>query len=253
MKNLQSDIMEVWNTLYTDEKYGIERKSSFNYFQRYLKQNHPRKITVLYDEICAEISKKNNINCPKDCDEFCINKNHDYCPKNFNPKKPIKIETLYDYSRKWKWKKREKKYDEYLLKLHFHNKEMGIIDWENEQLKFAKNRCNFHNDSLSKIHELNDNDVIVDGIVLKNGVSIEDKIKMEKINQEAYDKSLEDVYKLLYGGIIKQDNTINSNMDIKNTVSYAKTVKDTVKEYEDYFEEFEQELEENINNNSIDE
>ena len=77
--------MAVWDTRYHDEEFGLETKASFQYFQQYLKQDFPRTIKQLHDDIASKITKENQ-------------------EKN-QKKKIIKIDTLYNYSLKWKWKK----------------------------------------------------------------------------------------------------------------------------------------------------
>ena len=55
-------------------------------------------------------------------------------------------------SSKYKYQMRFDAYDNHFKELHIKSKEKEVIEWESEQLKFAKQRCNYHNDTLQKLH-----------------------------------------------------------------------------------------------------
>ena len=97
-------------------------------------------------------------------------------------------------------------YDNHFKELHIKSKEKEVIEWESEQLKFAKQRCNYHNDTLQKLHDAPERDQKqADGTVIK-GIPLDKKVDSEAENQRAYDKSLDSVYKLLFGGVVKREN-----------------------------------------------
>lgn len=238
--------MTVWDERYVDEKNGLERKSSFNYFQRLLKQKtYPRTITNLHKEIIQETIQLNHNNCPTPCNRICHVDYDDKCPDDFKPKKPIKIDTLYDYSRKWKYFKRLDAYDKYLMDLHLKTKEHDVMEWESEQLAMARQRSNFHNDTLQKLHNAPEVDQTqADGTVIK-GIPVDKKVDSESENQRAYDKSIDSVYKILYGGVTKRENhNHNDNsgeLNINNKFK-VKSLEEEEKEADEYFKELEKEL-----------
>lgn len=202
--------MAIWDTRYNDEKFGLETQASFKYFQEYLKQDYPRSIKAL----CQQINTQ----------------------QKAQGKSQTKLDTFYKYSQKWKWKMREEQYDIYLRNLHFQTKEKEVMDWESEQLKLAKQRSNFHNDTLQKIHEADEEDF-----------PLNKKVYAESQNQEAYNKSIEGIYKILHGGVEKHENKNNTTgeLDVNQTIREEKSIKELEEEYEDYYKQLKSELEGN--------
>lgn len=201
---------EIWEERYNDDEFGLETQASFKYFQEYLKQDFPRSIKALCEKINSQ--------------------------KKSQGKSQTKLDTFYKYSQKWKWKKREALYDEHLKNLHFQTKEKEIMKWESEQLKLAKQRTNFHNDTLQKIHEADNGEF-----------PLTKKVYAESQNQEAYNKSIDGVYKILYGGVEKHENK-NKNtgeLELNQNIREDKSIKDLEEEYEDYYKELQFELEGN--------
>lgn len=173
--------MNIWEERYNDEKWGLETPASFRYFQMYLEQPFPRSIKVLCEQVNSQQKSQN--------------------------KSQTKLRTFYDYSRKWKWLERAEAYDKYLIDLHFKTKEMEVMAWESEQLKVARERVKLHFDTLNKIHYA-DEDLF----------PLTKKAYAEETNERAYNQALEAVYKLLYGGVIKTENTNRSDVDLKADV-----------------------------------
>lgn len=214
-------MVEVWEERYNDEQFGLETQASFKYFQEYLKQDFPRSIKALCEKINAQ--------------------------QKAQGKSQTKLDTFYKYSQKWKWKKREALYDEHLKNLHFQTKEKEIMAWESEQLKLAKQRSNFHNDTLQKIHEANEEEF-----------PLNKKVYAESQNQEAYNKSIDGIYKILHGGVEKHENKNNNTgeLELNQNIREDKSIKDLEEEYEDYYTELQSELEGNQkedNNHNTDE
>lgn len=187
--------MKIWEERYCDEKWGLETPSSFNYFCQYLQQTFPRSIKALWQQINAEQSSQG--------------------------KPQTRLDTFYSYSRKWKWRERAEAYDEYLKDLHFRTKEYEVMQWESEQLKLARERAKLHSDTLNNIHNA-DEDLF----------PLTKKAYAEETNERAYNESIDAVYKLLYGGVVKSENTnrtdvnIDGNVDIKQTNIKEKKLKE---------------------------
>lgn len=213
--------MNIWEERYTDERYGLEQKSSFNYFQKYIQQPYPRSIKKLSEDLAEELADK---------------------------KRPPSYKTLLNFSHKWKWKKREQAYDEHLKQLHFKAKEKEVMEWESEQLKISKQRINVHTDTLEKIHKApTENKYNANGDLVEQGFPLQKKAYAESENQRAYNESLDSVYKLLYGGVIKTENTNKTDMtvdaDVKQEIKEHKTIEELKKENDDYFKQLEKDME----------
>ena len=202
--------MNIWEERYTDEKFGLETPASFNYFQQYLQQTFPRSIKAL----CQQINSQ----------------------QESQGKSQTKLDTFYKYSQKWKWVERAAAYDEYLKQLHFQTKEKEVMQWESEQLALAKERAKVHSDTLNKIHKA-DEDVF----------PLTKKAYAEETNERAYNESIDAVYKLLHGGVIKAENTnrtdMNLDADVKTEITEHKTIEEKNKENDEYFKQLENDME----------
>ena len=200
--------MEIWEERYCDEKYGLEQKSSFKYFQIYLQQPYPRSIKKLSEDLAEQLADR---------------------------KRPPSYKTLTNFSHKWKWTKRAEAYDEHLKQLHFKTKEKGVMEWESEQLKLAKQRAKIHSDTLNQIHKA-DEDLF----------PLTKKAYAEETNERAYNESIDAVYKLLHGGVIKQENRTKTDMnldaDVKQEIKEHKTIEEKNQENDEYFKQLEQDM-----------
>ena len=96
-----------------------------------------------------------------------------------------------------------------------------------------------------QLHEAPEKDQTqIDGTVIK-GISIDKKVDAEAENQRAYDKSLDSVYKLLFGGIVKRENhNHNDNsgeMNINNKIRVKSLAEEEI-EADEYFKKLDEEL-----------
>ena len=173
--------MNIWEERYCDEKWGLETNASFNYFCRYLQQEYPRNIEQLCRDVNSEQESKG--------------------------KSKTKLATFYNYSHKWKWVKRAEAYDEYLKDLHFKTKEKEVMQWESEQLALAKERAKLHSDTLNKIHKAEE-----------DLFPLTKKAYAEETNERAYNESIDAVYKLLYGGVVKAENINRTDVNLDGDV-----------------------------------
>ena len=201
--------MEVWEERYCDEKWGLETPASFRYFTRYLQQPYPRSIEAL----CRQVNSE----------------------QKSQQKSQTKLRTFYDYSRKWKWIRRAEAYDEHLKQLHFKTKEKQVMEWETQQLKQAKKRAEIHTNTLKQIHQAEE-DIF----------PLTKKAYAEETNERAYNEAIDAVYKLLHGGIIKQENR-NTNKDTMNIkqdtrITEHRTIEEKNKENDEYFKKLEQDM-----------
>ena len=201
--------MNIWEERYTDEKFGLETPASFRYFQMYLQQPYPRSIKALCEQVNAQ-------------------------QKSLN-KSQTKIDTFYKYSKNWKWIKRAEAYDNYLKELHFKNKEKEVMEWESEQLQFARERAKYHLDTMQKIHNADTKDF-----------PLTKKPYAEEANERAYNQSIESVYKILYGGVIKSENrnstSLDMEADVKTEIKEHKTIEELNEENKEYLKNIFKEL-----------
>lgn len=201
--------MNIWEERYCDEKFGLETVASFNYFQQYLQQTFPRSIKALCKQINLQQASQG--------------------------KSQTKLDTFYKYSQKWKWVERAEAYDEYLKNLHFKTKEKEVMAWESEQLEFAKERAKYHLDTMQKIHNASNEDF-----------PLTKKPYAEEANERAYNQSIESVYKILHGGVIKQENRTKTDMtvdaEVKQDITEHKTIEEKNKENDDYFRQLENDM-----------
>ena len=234
--------MEIWEERYYDEKYGLEPPVSFRHFSRLLMKNdrNLRKFAeeLVYEQIADEKKR-------------ALMKGEEYkksTEKQIETRIRKKYSSVTTNSSKYKYQMRFDAYDNHFKELHIKSKEKEVIEWESEQLKFAKQRCNYHNDTLQKLHEAPERDQKqADGSVIK-GVPLDKKVDCEAENQRAYDKSLDSVYKLLFGGVMKRENhnhndntgemNINSKFDVK-------TLAEEEIEADEYFKNLEREMNKN--------
>ena len=202
--------MAIWEERYNDEKWGLETPASFRYFQLYIQQSYPREIKALHKTLETQTKMESKTRTPK-------------------------LQTLYDYSMKWKWVERAEAYDEHLKQLHFKTKEKEVMEWESEQLKLAKQRAKLHSDTLNKIHKA-DEDLF----------PLTKKAYAEETNERAYNESIDAVYKLLHGGVIKQENRTKTDMnldaDVKQEIKEHKTIEEKNKENDEYFKQLERDM-----------
>lgn len=207
--------MNIWEERYNDEKWGLETPASFKYFQMYLQQPYPRSIK----ELCEQVNSQHTL------------------PKKSRKKSKVTLNTLYNYSKKWRWVKRAEAYDEYLKDLHFKTKEMEVMAWESEQLRVARERLKLHGETLEEIHNA-DEDLF----------PLTKKAYAEESNERAYNQAVEVVYKLLYGGVIKSENINRSDVDlkadVKEDVKVTKSIDEVKEENKEYLKEVFKELKE---------
>ena len=131
---------------------------------------------------------------------------------------------------------RAEAYDQHLKELHFRTKEKEVMAWESEQLAFARERAKYHLDTMQKIHNANTEDF-----------PLTKKPYAEEANERAYNQSIESVYKILHGGVIKSENrnstSLDMEADVKTEIKEHKTIEEKNKENDEYFKQLEKDME----------
>ena len=72
------------------------------------------------------------------------------------------------------------------------------------------------------------------------------KAYAEETNERAYNESIDAVYKLLHGGVIKSENrnstSLDMEADVKTEIKEHKTIEELKKENDDYFKQLEKDM-----------
>lgn len=76
----------LWTDPYNDEKYGEEKGASFKYFKEFIKMPSPRTLVNFHKHLSKQMSKEGRKRIPK-------------------------LQTINEYSAKWKWMMRAEAYD----------------------------------------------------------------------------------------------------------------------------------------------
>lgn len=166
----------TWNERYRSDKYGLEQKSSYNYFREYLKESKPRNLKEFHDKLSDKLSAE-------------------------NPNKKIPTyKSIRDYSHKWKWNKRAEAYDNYIDNTEDEELKSLFKEIKRNSLQNLKNRINYQNNMLVEIQ----ND---------NTLTAKDKIYASARNSEAYNNEIRSINEVYNEGkeIKEVDADVNTN------------------------------------------
>ena len=180
--------MEIWKEPYTDKKYGKEPRASFKIFQQLLKQGYPYNKRILAEKIITKSNKKTTKKQQK--------------TEDIQKKIQRKYNTIRGYSAKYKYTKRLDAYEKHLQELESKEMDRKLSKWKNKELDNAMNRVNYHNDRFEKIRD-------------NNEMSELDKAIAEERNENSYGKSIDKVFQIAYGGVIKKESKNEVKGDIK--------------------------------------
>ena len=151
-----------WNERYNNEKYGLEQKSSFNYFQMYLKEPKPRNLKEFHTKLSELLSENGRKKIPT-------------------------YKSLCDYSHKWKWNKRAEAYDRYIENSEEEELKRLFKDIKRENLENSRDRLNYQNDLLDEIKTSDD-------------LTTKDKAYASARNSEAYNNEIRSLTELYNEG-----------------------------------------------------
>lgn len=167
-----------WNERYNNDKYGLEQKSSFKYFQMYLKEPKPRNLKEFHKRL-SEILSENGL------------------------KKIPTYKSICDYSHKWKWNKRAEAYDQYIQNKEDEELKALFHDIKKENLNKARTRLKYQNDLLKQIQSDND-------------LTVKDKTYASARNSEAYNNEIRSLTELYNDG--KDVQEIEADLSTSSTV-----------------------------------
>lgn len=168
----------TWNERYNNEKYGLEQKSSFNYFQQYLKEPKPRNLKEFHTKLSDNLSANGK-------------------------KKVPTYKTIRDYSHKWKWNKRAEAYDQYIQNTEDEELKQLFKEIKRENLENAKGRLNYQNDLLNEIKA-------------DTELTTKDKTYASARNSEAYNNEIRSLTELYNDG--KEVQEIEADVSTSNTI-----------------------------------
>ena len=168
----------TWNERYNNEKYGLEQKSSFNYFQQYLKEPKPRNLKEFHNKLSDNLSANGK-------------------------KKVPTYKTIRDYSHKWKWNKRAEAYDQYIQNTEDEELKQLFKEIKRENLENAKGRLNYQNDLLNEIKA-------------DTELTTKDKTYASARNSEAYNNEIRSLTELYNDG--KEVQEIEADVSTSNTI-----------------------------------
>ena len=168
----------TWNERYNNDKYGLEQKSSFNYFQMYLKEPKPRNLKEFHGKLSDILSAKDRKKIPT-------------------------YDTIRDYSHKWKWNKRAEAYDQYIQNTEDEELKALFKDIKKENLKEARTRLKYQNDLLKDIQT-------------DNGLTVKDKTYASARNSEAYNNEIRSLTELYNDG--KEVQEIEADLSTSSTI-----------------------------------
>ncbi len=193
---------DIWSERYTNDKYGLEQKSSFNYFQMYLKEPKPRNLKEFHTKLSEILSEKGKKKIPT-------------------------YKSLCDYSHKWKWNKRAEAYDSYIQNKD--DEELKEIFKEIKKNNIQKTglRLKYQNELLKKIQ-------------FDNELTIKDKIYASARNSEAYNNEIRSLTELYNDGKdiqeIEADLQTNSVLEV-DPKSVFDEIQELDKELESIYED----------------
>ena len=184
----------VWNERYENEKYGLEQKSSFNYFQMYLKEPKPRNLKEFHSKLSDILSANGRKKIPT-------------------------YDTIRDYSHKWKWNKRAEAYDEYIQNAEDEELKSLFKEIKKENMQNTRNRLNYQNDLLTEIKTSEE-------------LTTKDKAYASARNSEAYNNEIRSLTELYNEG--KEVQEIDADLSTSNIVEVqGKSVFEELKELDD--------------------
>lgn len=157
----------TWNERYTSNKYGLEQKSSFKYFQMYLKEPKPRNLKEFHGKLSDNLSTKGK-------------------------KKVPTYKTIRDYSHKWKWNARADAYDQYIQSTEDEELKAIFKDIKKTSLNKSKSRLSYQDELLEKIQD-------------DDGLTTKDKIYASARNSEAYNNEIKSIMELYNEGKTVQE------------------------------------------------
>lgn len=193
---------DIWSERYTNDKYGLEQKSSFNYFQEYLKEPKPRNLKEFHKKLSEILSEKGKQKLPT-------------------------YKTLCDYSHKWKWNKRAEAYDSYIQ-----NKDDEELKEKFKEIK----KANIERTGL----RLKLQDELLEQIQNDDELTTKDKIYASARNSEAYNNEIRSLTELYNDGKdiqeIEADLQTNSILEVEPK-SVFDEIQELDKELESIYED----------------
>lgn len=178
--------MEIWEGRYTNKEGKKESKKGFDLFQLYDEMPRPRSLPIFVIHTYFN---------DEDTEE--IRKSQEYIRK---------YNSIYRLYRNYDWDDRADAHDVWIRQQNDKAILQEFNEFRLQELPNAMQRVTGHNVTYNNIKK-NDTEVVVTKTGLKERPKRDSDItKSERENQEAYSLAIDDVIKLITGGVIRTEN-----------------------------------------------
>lgn len=188
----------LWTDRYTDEKYGEEKGASFKYFKEFIKMDSPRTLVSFHKQLSKQMSKDGRKRIPK-------------------------LQTINEYSAKWKWMMRAEAYDNWLRDVEDQALKEEIRQIREEAIRSMRDRIQFQNQLREEIES--------DDLMTTN-----QKVYGANKNSEALRNEIASLNELVNEG--QTNLNVDASVEAEIETNEQITVEDRRNRNEDYIREF---------------
>lgn len=210
--------MEIWEERYTNKNGKKESAKVFSMFQKYLEQKErPRSLKKLTADIYfkGKLSQK-VLQSP-------------YFTKKYN--------SILKNSTRYQWRDRANAHDAYMIKQSDEALIQKVAQFRLQEFENATKRVDGHNKTYKSLKRNTTERIVVKDQLIQREIREKEKVSSEKENQEAYSLALDDVFKIVHGGIVLTQNSNTNENHTEVKVEEVKSLKERELENESYFRE----------------
>ena len=188
----------LWTDRYIDEKYGEERTASFKYFKAFIKMPSPRTLVSFHKQLSNQMSNEGRKRIPT-------------------------LQTIKEYSAKWKWMMRAEAYDNWLRDVEDQALKEEIRQIREEAIRGMRDRIQFQNQLREEIES--------DDLMTTN-----QKVYGANKNSEALRNEIASLNELVNEG--QTNLNVDASVEAEIETNEQITVEDRRNRNEDYIREF---------------
>lgn len=188
----------LWTSPYYDEKYGEEKGASWKYFKAFIKMPSPRTLVGFHEVLSNQMSNEGRKRIPT-------------------------LQTIKEYSAKWKWFMRAEAYDNWKRDVDDEALRNEIRQIREEAIRGMKDRIQFQN----KLRKELEDDMVM---------NTNQKVYGANKNSEALRNEIASFNELVNEG--QTNINMDAVIDAEVETSAEITVEDREKRNEDYIREF---------------
>lgn len=188
----------LWTDRYIDEKYGEEKGASFKYFKAFIKMPSPRTLVSFHKQLSNQMSKEGRKRIPT-------------------------LQTIKEYSAKWKWMMRAEAYDNWLRDVEDQALKEEIRQIREEAIRGMRDRIQFQNHLREEIES--------DDLMTTN-----QKVYGANKNSEALRNEIASLNELVNEG--QTNLNVDASVEAEIETNEQITVEDRRNRNEDYIREF---------------